>query len=103
MAFVVSVGVMEAEDRQQGEIVAVKVLRGAEPGDIYRLKREFRALVDVSHPNLVSLYELIADKDEWFFTMELVDGADFLGYVRGAGEILTSAQLEHRLRSAFRQ
>src|SRR5688572_10197409 len=36
-----------------------------------------------SHPNLVRLYELIGEGEDWFFTMELIDGADFLNYVRG--------------------
>src|SRR5215212_5886279 len=77
--------VFEAFDRERGHVVALKKLLGTDATAIYRLKSEFRALADVVHPNLVRLYELIGEGDEWFFTMELVDGVDFLHSVRGRG------------------
>jgi hypothetical protein len=95
--------VYEAEDRERGQLVALKALRGAEPSDIYRLKKEFRTLVDVSHPNLVSLYELIASDDAWFFTMELIDGTDFLTYVRAGQDGGNGTSAEERLRATMRQ
>ncbi|HEY5839848.1 MAG TPA: protein kinase, partial [Pyrinomonadaceae bacterium] len=64
--------VYEAIDRLTNKPVALKTLNRAEPEHIYRLKREFRELADVSHPNLAALYELMSSGRHWFFTMELV-------------------------------
>jgi serine/threonine protein kinase len=75
--------VYEAFDRDRAQSVALKKLLGTDATAIVRIKNEFRALADVVHPNLVRLYELIGEGDDWFFTMELIDGADFLNYVRG--------------------
>jgi eukaryotic-like serine/threonine-protein kinase len=72
--------VYEAEDLRDGGTVALKLLRRAEPTWLYRFKREFRALQGIAHPNLVVLDELFGDDDRWYFTMELVEGVDFVEY-----------------------
>ena len=78
--------VYEAWDRERRLAVALKTLREIDANALYRLKNEFRALRGLQHPNLVSLGELIEDAGHWFFTMELVDGVDFLEWVREDAE-----------------
>src|SRR6478609_6372767 len=74
--------VYRAFDRQLEREVALKLLRQATGRDLYRFKREFRALADIVHPNLVTLHELHAAEDDWYFTMELVEGVSFIDWVR---------------------
>src|SRR5256885_10230159 len=45
------------------------------------LKREFRAVASLRHPNLVELYELVAHEDSCYFTMEYLPGLDPRRYV----------------------
>ena len=105
--------VFEAYDRLRERSVALKTLYFDNPAAIYRLKKEFRTLADVAHPNLISLYELVGEGDTWFFTMELIHGETFRDYVRpqgptsGAGvpsgEPAPGDLQLPRLRSALRQ
>ncbi|HLT34958.1 MAG TPA: protein kinase, partial [Enhygromyxa sp.] len=86
-----------------GEQVALKRLTGERATSLYRFKREFRALADVVHPNLVRLGELvILPEGEAFFTMELVDGVPFDAYVRRKAPV-GEAPNPVRLQRAFRQ
>jgi tetratricopeptide (TPR) repeat protein len=83
--------VYEALDRERNARVALKTLRTMNPEQLLALKHEFRALQDVTHPNLVTLGELIEDDDRWFFTMELVEGSNVLRYVWGVDGRQTEA------------
>jgi len=78
--------VYEALDRNRGVRVALKVLHAVDPSAVYRFKREFRTLADMTHPNLVRLDELFNEGGHWFFTMELVDGQPIIDFVRSGTE-----------------
>ena len=81
--------VYETYDQQRGELVALKTMRRADPVALVRFKQEFRTLVDITHPNLVNLYELFTVEDRWFFTMELVEGCNFLTHVKDQSDVST--------------
>jgi tetratricopeptide (TPR) repeat protein/tRNA A-37 threonylcarbamoyl transferase component Bud32 len=105
--------VYRAFDRQLQREVALKLLRHASGRDLYRFKKEFRALADIVHPNLVALHELHAADGKWYFTMELVEGVSFIDWVRPPGgevgpartrqDIIASAVDVARLRGAVVQ
>ncbi len=71
-------------DRELRANVALKELPKAHPSALARFKREFRALAGIVHPNLVPLYELIADDNAWYFTMEPIAGVGFSEWIRAA-------------------
>ncbi|MET0343379.1 MAG: protein kinase [Polyangiales bacterium] len=74
--------VYEARDTRGDARVALKQLHPSYSAAGASLKREFRALADLVHPNLVVLHELFHVNAQWFYTMELVEGVDFVRYVR---------------------
>lgn len=93
--------VYAVEPPSGGTPVALKRMHGISPDALLRLKREFRAVEHLSHPNLVRLHELGEDADGLYFTMELVDGVDLRSYClreedRGEGRL-------HRLAEALPQ
>ncbi|MDQ3370752.1 MAG: protein kinase, partial [Myxococcota bacterium] len=73
--------VYEVEDVERSQKIALKTIDRPDVEKVYRLKREFRALADLSHPNLVALYELVVANESCFFTMELLDGVDLLAHL----------------------
>lgn len=61
--------IMRAHDRELDIDVAIKRLHATALADD-ELRAEFRALAHVGHPNVVTFYELLADDEGPFFTME---------------------------------
>jgi serine/threonine protein kinase len=95
--------VYQAYDKKREQMVAVKTLRRMEAAALYRFKKEFRILADIVHPNLVTLHDLLSERDVWFFSMELVEGVNLLEYLRErmstpgpetSGEWLTTPAVE---------
>ena len=83
--------VYRAYDMQRDTTVALKMLTYINPDLLAKFKKEFRALADVHHPNLITLYDLEQHESKWFFTMELIDGSDFISHARQASFHETSA------------
>src|SRR5690606_23248875 len=87
--------VYRAFDRQLKREVALKWLRQASGRDLYRFKREFRALADIVHPTLDTRHELHAADGHWYFAMELVEGVSSIDWVRPARDQLGPHRSRH--------
>jgi serine/threonine protein kinase len=69
-----------AHEEGDGQLAAVKVLApelAQETGFLQRFQREVDVLGQLSHPNIVRLYESGADNGQHFFAMEYVEGESF--------------------------
>ena len=75
--------VYKAVDLQKNMQVALKTIRFQEQDEIYRIKQEFRFFRDFYHQNLVLFYDLHVEDHICFFTMEFVEGVDFISFASG--------------------
>ena len=78
--------VYAADDPELGRQVAVKVLRGQVARDsalaTKRIMREARLTARVSHPNVVSIYEVGQHGERVFIAMELVTGSSLSAWIK---------------------
>jgi serine/threonine protein kinase len=86
--------VYRAYDKARNVTVALKVLRQLDPTSLLRFKTEFRALANLAHPNLLQLLELVQHGEEYLLSMELVEGRDFLSFVRAEGAADNEAEID---------
>src|ERR1041385_5305178 len=65
-----------ARDLRRDMDVAIKLCQRSEAHALRWLKREFRVVGALRHPNRVELFELVARERSYYFTMEHVVGVD---------------------------
>src|SRR5512135_1728472 len=78
--------VWRARDPRMGRDVAIKVLHSSQVPTEERLRRfeqEARAAGSLSHPNLVTIFELGTHEGAPYIAMELLEGATLREMLRG--------------------
>lgn len=76
--------VYRAKDKRSGELVALKLLStglALDPKAARRLAREFETLAELSHPNVVRVFETGVYQGYPYLTMELVEGLTLRHYL----------------------
>ena len=82
--------VYKAKCNLLNRFVAVKILRPEFTSDkefLERFKVESQAAASLSHPNIVSIYDVGNDNDINYIVMEYVDGATLKEYITGNGRL----------------
>jgi len=86
--------VYRAVDRRTGDPVALKLLStgpALDPRAARRLAREFETLADLSHPNVVRVFDTGVFQGYPYLAMELVEGLTLRNYLSLSGEELWSS------------
>lgn len=87
--------VYRAIDRRSGEMAALKLLStgpALDPRAARRLAREFETLEDLSHPNVVKVYDTGVHQGYPYLAMELVEGLTLRHYLSLSSEDLGTDQ-----------
>lgn len=82
--------VYEAKDRLLNRVVAVKVLRPEFVDDeefLSKFKREAEAVANISHPNIVNVYDVGCDGKVNYIVMEYVDGQNLKEIIKNEGTL----------------
>src|SRR6185436_2705130 len=87
--------VYRAVDRRTGEVAALKLLStgpALDPRAARRMAREFETLAELSHPNVVRVYDTGVYQGYPYLAMELVEGLTLRHYLSLSSEDLGSDQ-----------
>ena len=82
--------VYKAQDTMLNRIVAVKILRESfaeDPAFQKRFMREAQSAANLSHPNIVTVYDFGRDGDRQYIVMEYVEGRDLKSVIRAEGPL----------------
>jgi len=98
--------VYRAEDLLLNRAVALKILYpelSADPLFVERFRREAQAAANLSHPNIVPVFDWGEDEGTYFIVMELVEGTSLADMLRGSRTLTASrsAQLVAQVAAAL--
>ncbi|MEM9952001.1 MAG: protein kinase [Chloroflexota bacterium] len=82
--------IYRAFDRALARTVAIKLLRPSltrDPSFLEKFRNEARAIAKLSHPNIVTVYDVGSDGPTHFIVMELVEGTDLKKIIKEEGSV----------------
>ncbi|MBC7105416.1 MAG: serine/threonine protein kinase, partial [Firmicutes bacterium] len=82
--------VYKARDRFLGRLVTIKVLRPeytSDPDFVRRFRREAQAVASLSHPNIVSIYDVGQEDGIHYLVMEYVGGESLKDLIQRCGPL----------------
>jgi serine/threonine protein kinase len=82
--------VYRAHDRNLQREVAIKILRESlidDPSFQARFLQEARSAANLTHPNVVTVYDFGYDHDRYFLVMEYIDGTDLKTLIHQQGRL----------------
>lgn len=96
-----------AEDTLLTRRVAVKILRSQYTSDeefVVRFRQEARAAARLSHPNIVSIFDVGCADDVYYIVMEYVSGETLKDYIKREGQIAPQnvLQLAYQVAAALK-
>jgi serine/threonine protein kinase len=77
--------IYKAVDQELGRTVAIKILRPSltnDPDFLKRFRNEARNVANLSHPNIVTVYDVGSDETTHYIVMEFIDGSDLKKLIR---------------------
>jgi serine/threonine-protein kinase len=82
--------IYKAVDRALGRNVAIKILRPSltrDPSFLEKFRNEARAVANLSHPNVVTVYDVGSDGPTHYIVMELIEGQDLKKIIKSQGAL----------------
>ncbi|MFP4371759.1 MAG: Stk1 family PASTA domain-containing Ser/Thr kinase [Halanaerobium sp.] len=89
--------VYSARDTLLERRVALKMLRPEYKSDdefIDKFRQEARAVARLSHPNVVSIYDIVVDEERIYLVMEIVEGKNLKDLIKEKGKLSIAESLE---------
>ncbi|MGN0165139.1 MAG: Stk1 family PASTA domain-containing Ser/Thr kinase [Lachnospiraceae bacterium] len=85
-----SADVYKAKDHRLNRFVAIKILKQSFAGDhkiVEKFRQEAQSCAGLTHPNIVSVYDVGNDGDLYYIVMELIEGITLKRFIEKKGRL----------------